>query len=325
MTATASAQQYTTARYAALSIAAALVTIALKTVAWRLTDSVGLLADALESLVNLAAAMFSFWMLLVAARPPSGEFDFGYSKAEYFASGFEGTLILLASVAIGYEAVDRLLAPQPLGAIGVGLVVSTVASLVNFGVARVLLSASEAHNSIALEADARHLMTDVWTSVGVVIAVGAVALTGWAILDPLIAIAVAVNILWVAFGLVRRSVSGLLDRALSPQAVDAIRAVLEKYRLQGADYHALRTRQAAGRSFVAVHVLVPPSWTVQRGHALLEDVEADIRAVVPGASVMTHLEPIGDPASYADIELDREEGGTGEVCLLRNGRSQTGR
>jgi cation diffusion facilitator family transporter len=207
--------------------------------------------------------------------------------------------------------------------VGVGLVISVVASLVNFGVARVLLRASDAHNSIALEADARHLMTDVWTSVGVVIAVGAVVVTGWAILDPLIAIGVAINILWVAFGLVRRSVSGLLDRALSPQAVDAIRAVLEKYRLQGADYHALRTRQAAGRSFVAVHVLVPPSWTVQRGHALLEDVEADIRAVVPGASVMTHLEPIGDPASYADIELDREEGE--EPCLLRNGRSQPGR
>ena len=323
MTVTASPQQYMTARYAALSIAAALVTIALKTVAWRLTDSVGLLADALETVVNLAAAMFSYWMLLVAARPPSGDFDFGYSKAEYFASGFEGTLILLASVLIGYEAVERLLAPQPLESVGVGLVVSMVASLVNFGVARVLLRASEAHNSIALEADAHHLMTDVWTSIGVVIAVGAVAVTDWAILDPLIAIAVAINILWVAVWLVRRSVSGLLDRALSPHAGDAIRAVLEKYRLQGADYHALRTRQAAGRSFVAVHVLVPPSWTVQRGHTLLEDVEADIRAVVPGASVMTHLEPIGDPASYADIELDRE-GGEGP-CLLRNGRSQTGR
>jgi cation diffusion facilitator family transporter len=232
-------------------------------------------------------------------------------------------LILLASVAIGWTAVERLLAPHPLEAVGMGLVVSTAASLVNFGVARVLLRASEANNSIALEADARHLLTDVWTSVGVVIAVGAVELTGWAILDPLIAILVAMNILWVAYGLVHRSVSGLLDRALSPRAVDAIRAVLEKYRLEGADYHALRTREAAGRSFVAVHVLVPPTWTVQRGHSLLEAVERDIRAAVPGTTVMTHLEPIGDPASYADIELDRGEGG--EVCLLRNGRSQIGR
>lgn len=292
-------------RFAWLSIAAAIATIALKTIAWWITDSVGLLSDALESIVNLAAATLTLVLLSVAARPPDDEHAYGYSKAEYFASGFEGTLILVAAAAIAWAAGERLLNPQPLEAVGAGLAVSVVASAINLGVARVLLKAGREHGSIALEADAHHLMTDVWTSVGVVVGVAAVALTGWQRLDPILALAVAANIVWMGVQLVRRSVLGLLDRAVPAEARHAIEGVLARHRDQGIAFHALRTRQAAGRSFVSVHVLVPGAWTVQRGHDVLEEIDADIRAVLPNASVFTHLEPREDPASYRDIPLDR--------------------
>jgi len=292
-------------RFAWLSIGAAAASILLKGGAWWLTGSVGLLSDALESFVNLAAAVMTLTMLMLAARPPDEQYEYGYSKAEYFASGFEGTLILVAAALIGIAAVERLRAPQALTQIGLGLAVSVAASAINFAVARVLARAGRRHRSIALEADAQHLMTDVWTSVGVVLGVGAVALTGWLWLDPLVALAVAANILWAGVHLMRRSVYGLLDRALPPAERKAIEAALAEFRAQGIEFHALRTREAAGRSFVSMHVLVPGDWTVQRGHDVLEAIEERVRRTVPHASVFTHLEPREDPASYDDVKLDR--------------------
>ena len=294
-------------RFAWLAIAAAVATIALKAAAWWLTGSVGLLSDALESFVNLAAAIVTLAMLTVAARPPDEEYAYGYSKAEYFASGLEGTLILVAAVLIGIAAVERLLAPQPLERVGVGLAVSVVASAVNLGAARVLARAGRHYGSIALEAGAKHLMTDVWTSAGVVVGVGLVALTDWLSLDPVIALAVAAHIVWAGVGIVRRSVVGLLDRALPEAERRAIEAVLDRFRPQGIEFHALRTRAAAGRSFVSMHVLVPGAWSVQRGHDVVEEIEARVRDAVPSASVFTHIEPLEDPASYQDEPLDREQ------------------
>jgi cation diffusion facilitator family transporter len=295
-------------RFAWLSIAAAVATIALKAAAWWLTGSVGLLSDALESFVNLAAAVVTLAMLTVAARPPDEEYAYGYSKAEYFASGLEGSLILVAAVLIGIAAIGRILAPQPLERIGIGLAVSVVASAVNFGTARVLARAGRHYRSIALEADAQHLMTDVWTSAGVVVGVALVALTGWLWLDPTIALAVAVHIVWAGVGIVRRSAVGLLDRALPGTERRAIESVLGEFRARGIEFHALRTRAAAGRSFVSMHVLVPGAWSVQRGHDVVEEIEARVREAVPSASVLTHLEPLEDPASYKDEALDRSTG-----------------
>lgn len=292
--------------YAWLSICVAIATIALKTFAWRLTGSVGLLSDALESLVNLAAAIVALLMIQIAARPPDEDHAYGYSKAEYFASGLEGGLIFLAAAAIAVAAVQRLLAPMPLEAIGIGLAVSVFASLLNLVVGRMLIRAGRRYQSIALEADGHHLMTDVWTSAGVVIGVLLVTATGWLWLDPVIAIAVAINILWTGYRLLARSARGLLDQALSPADRGVIAAALARYEAQGIRFHALRTRQAAGRSFVSVHVLVPGAWTVQRGHELLEEIERDLRQTIAGATVFTHLEPIEDPASFEDRELNRD-------------------
>jgi cation diffusion facilitator family transporter len=293
------------ARFAWLSIAAAVVTIALKTAAWLLTGSVGLLSDAAESVVNLVAAITTLGMLTVAARPPDAEHAYGHDKAEYFASGVEGALIIVAALAIAWSAVNRLLHPAPIDRLGIGLAVSTGASLVNFAVARVLFTAGRKHHSIALEADAHHLMTDVWTSAAVLTGIGVVALTGWERLDPVVAIGVAANITWAGAKLIRRSALGLLDTALPPAEQSAVQAVLEAHRGPEVQFHALRTRQAASRRFVSVHVLVPGSWTVARGHALLERIEHGIREAVPRVAVFTHLEALEDPASYADEVLDR--------------------
>jgi cation diffusion facilitator family transporter len=299
-------------RYAWLSIAAALATIAMKTLAWWITGSVGLLSDAMESMVNLVAAIVTLLMLGLAARPPDDEHAYGYSKAEYFASGFEGTLIFAAAAAIAIAAIDRLIAPRPITSVGIGLAISAVAAAVNLGVSVVLLRAGRQHRSIALEADAKHLMTDVWTSAGVIVAVFLVATTGWQRLDPLVALAVAANILWSGVGLIRRSFFGLLDRALPADERRAIETVLDAYGDEGVQYHALRTREAAGRSFVSVHVLVPGDWSVQRGHDVLERIEADIRSRLPTASVLTHLEPREDPASFEDVALDRHRAADGK-------------
>jgi len=292
-------------RYAWLSVAAALATIILKGMAYWLTGSIGLLSDAVESVVNLLGAGMAVVALTIAARPPDEEHFYGHSKAEYFSSGAEGTLILIAALSICIAAIGRLINPQPLERAGVGLAVSAIASLINFGVARILLRAGKQHNSIALEADARHLMTDVWTSIGVIGSVLAVSLTGWQPLDPLVALAVAANIVWSGIQLVRRSVSGLMDSALPPKEREVVLAVLERYRNRGIQYHALRTRQAAARRFVSLHVLVPGSWTVRRGHQMMEQLEADIRNALPGTSVFTHMEPLEDPLSLQDAELNR--------------------
>jgi cation diffusion facilitator family transporter len=290
-------------RYAWLSIAAAVATILLKGIAWWLTGSVGLLSDALESFVNLAGALMALAMLSLAASPADDKHAYGHGKAEYFSSAFEGFLILLAAVSIAYTAIDRFLHPQEIEAVGVGLLVSVVASLINLFAARELLKAGRAHNSITLEADAKHLMTDVWTSVGVIIGVGLVWLSGWLWLDPIIALIVAGNIVWTGWHLMSQSASGLMDAAIPEEQIASIEAVLAKYRAQGLDFHALRTRQAGRQAFISLHVLVPGEWTVQRGHDVVEDIEAGIREVVPFSHLTTHLEPIEDPASHNDKEI----------------------
>ncbi|MDH3444750.1 MAG: cation diffusion facilitator family transporter [Deltaproteobacteria bacterium] len=292
-------------KFAWLSIAAALATVSLKASAYYMTGSVGLLSDALESVVNLAAALMALAMLVVAARPPDEMHAFGYSKAEFFSSGVEGALILLAAVSIVWSAIPRLITPRPLEQVGIGLAVSALAAILNFVVARLLLAAGIKYRSITLEADAHHLMTDVWTSAALVGGIGMVVVTGWTRLDPIIAIVVAINILWTGFKLMRRSVLGLLDATLPLAEQEIIKQVLSRYESEGMQYHALRTRYAGRRSFISVHVLVPGNWTVQRGHELLERVERDIRAAISGAAVITHLEPIGDPASWQDLTLDR--------------------
>jgi cation diffusion facilitator family transporter len=291
--------------YAWVSIGAAIATICLKGAAYWLTGSVGLLSDAMESLVNLAGALMALTMIKIAARPPDEEHAYGYTKAEYFSSGFEGGMIFLAAIAIGVAAMERLLSPHALEQLGLGMAVSAAATAVNLMVGRLLIRVGRRRNSIALEADGHHLMTDVWTSVGVIIALLAVLATDWQWLDPLIGIAVALNILWVGYRLLKRSALGLLDRALPAEGRRAIHEVLARYGELGAQFHALRTRQAAGRSFVSVHVLVPGAWTVQHGHDLVERIERDIRDVVPAAVVFTHLEPAEDPASFLDEEFDR--------------------
>jgi cation diffusion facilitator family transporter len=292
-------------RYAWLSIAAAIVTIGLKSFAYLLTGSVGLLSDAVESLVNLVAAFLALAMLIVAARPADEEHQYGHSKAEYFASGAEGVLILLAAISIAVAAVYRILAPRPVEQAGIGLVIAVVASAINFGVARVLLNVGKKNNSITLEADAHHLMTDVWTSVAVIGGVGAVAITDWEVLDPIVALAVAANIVRTGFQLMRRSVAGLMDVALPPEEYEKVLTVLNKYKEQGIQFHAIRTRQAAGRRFVSIHVLVPGRWTTHKGHHVVENIEADIRSVLAGVILFTHLEPVDDPLSFQDIEIDR--------------------
>ena len=292
-------------RFAWISIAAALVTIVLKGLAYLMTGSVGLLSDAIESLVNLVGGVMALAMLTVAARPADEDHAYGHTKAEYFSSGVEGALILLAAASIAYAAVHRLLVPKLLQEIGLGLAVSALASGVNLAVALLLLRVGRKRNSITLEANAEHLLADVWTSVGVVIGVGAVVLTGWQPLDPIIALIVAANIVWTGLKIVRRSTLGLMDTALAAEDQAKVREVLHSYEQDGVRFHALRTRQSGARKFMSVHVLVPGHWTVQRGHELLERIEADIRRGLPGASVLTHLEPLDDPASFADEHLER--------------------
>lgn len=294
-------------RYAWLSIAAALATIVLKGVAWWITGSVGLLSDALESFVNLAGALMALAMLTLAEQPEDEDHAHGHGKAEYFSSAFEGFLILAAAVAIAWTAIERLFAPRPLEAVGVGLAVSVVASAINFGAARVLLAAGRASHSITLEADAHHLMTDVWTSAGVVVGVGLAWATGWLWLDPAIALAVAANIVWTGWVLLRRSAGGLMDASLPKEERGAIEAALAGFANDGIGYHALRTRQAGARAFVTVHLLVPGRWSVQEAHDCSERIERAMRKAVPRAHVTTHLEPREDPAALRDAGLDRRE------------------
>jgi cation diffusion facilitator family transporter len=291
--------------YAVLSIVAATLTIALKFGAYLLTGSIGLFSDAAESLVNLIAALIALWALTLAARPPDEEHTFGHSKAEYFASGLEGALILLAAVSIASTAWQRLQTPQPLDNVGIGLIVTLAAAALNGFVALILRRAGRRLRSITLEADAQHLLTDVWTSAGVVVGIVLVQQTGWLILDPLIALAVAVNIVWTGVRLLRETGYGLLDSALPGVDQQIIANILARYEPQGILFHALRTRQAGPRRFVSLHVLVPGDWSVQQGHDLCEEIELAIGQALPETHVTTHLEPLEDPSAWEDQGLDR--------------------
>ena len=296
------------ASFAWLSIFAAVLTIGLKAGAFLLTGSVGLLSDALESLVNLATAVVALLVLNIAARPPDEEHQYGHNKAEYFSSGFEGALILVAAAGILATSIHRLFNLQAIDQVGIGAVISLGASLVNLLVAQVLLRAGRQYNSIVLEADARHLMTDVWTSVGVVIGIGAESLTGREWLDPVIALLVACNIVWSGLFLTRRSLLGLLDTALSRDECLQVISILRRFEQQeGIGWHALRTRSAGSRRFVSVHILVPDAWTVREAHDVSERIEQDIREALSTATIFTHVEPLNDPASWQDTALDRGE------------------
>ena len=296
-------------RFAVLSVLAAVVTIGLKAAAYAITGSIGLLSDALESLANLVAALVALYALWVAARPADEEHAYGHTKAEYFSSGFEGLLIVVAAVGIVVAAVRRWIEPQPIEEPALGLAASALASVVNLAVARVLLRVGKRHESITLEADAQHLMADVWTSLGVILGVGAAAATGWHRLDAAVAIAVALNVLRSGLRLLDRSMHGLLDTSLPEETLSEIKAILDAHNGMGVRYHALRTRQAGARRFISFHILVPGSWTVQRGHDLLEAIEERIRAAVPNSVVDTHLEPIEDPVSWEDTRLERRSQG----------------
>jgi cation diffusion facilitator family transporter len=288
-----------------LSVAAALATITLKTIAWRLTNSVGLLSDAAESVVNLVAAVVALGALRWAAKPADEEHAYGHTKAEFFSAGIEGAMIMLAAVTIAVSAISRLQHPQPLSDVGIGLAVSVAASLINLAVGLLLVRAGREHRSITLEADGRHLLTDVWTSVGVVAGVAAVAISGFERLDAIVALVVALNIVRTGVSLVRRAAGGLMDRAVDDAARAQIEDVLAAFASRGVQFHALRTRQAGRRAFVSVHLLVPGEWTVRRGHDVAEEVEAALHARLPYVTVFTHVEPLEDPRSFDDVSLDR--------------------
>ena len=298
-------EQSSLKKYAWVSIYAALVTIALKSVAWWLTGSVGLLSDAIESLVNLAGGVMALAMISIAEQPADDDHAYGHNKAEYFSSGVEGTLILLAAGSIAWAAIPRLLHPRALEEVGLGLLVSLAASVVNLLVALWILRAGRKAGSITLEANARHLLTDVWTSVGVIVGICLVYATGALWLDAVVALLVAANIVWTGVGIVRRSIAGLMDKALPLEERKVVDAVLARYRDEEVDFHAVLTRQAGTRKFVSMHVLVPGDWSVQRGHELLERIEADVRESLPQSNVFTHLEPKDDPVSFADEKLER--------------------
>ena len=279
-------------RFAWLSIAAAVITITLKTVAYYFTGSVGLLSDALESLINLAAAIIALWMLKVSAQPADEEHAFGHDKAEYFSSGIEGTLIFIAAVGIAYTAVQRLLAPQPLEQIGIGLLVSGVATAVNLFVALILVKAGKKHHSLILEADGHHLMTDVWTSIGVVIGVGLVYLTGWLPLDPIVAILVAMNITWTGYSLIKRSVLGLMDTAVAPEIQSIAERILQDHIAKdGITFQNLRSRQSGMKKFFYVDILFPNDWTIYKVHDIADKIEIEIADKIPNSTVFTLLEP----------------------------------
>jgi cation diffusion facilitator family transporter len=279
-------------RFAWLSIAAAITTIALKMAAYWFTGSVGLLSDALESLINLAAAIVALFALKISSQPADEEHAFGHDKAEYFSSGIEGTLIFLAALSIAYAAFQRLFAPQPLEQIGIGLIVSGAATAVNLIVSLILIRAGKTHHSLILEADGHHLMTDVWTSIGVIAGVGLVNLTGWLRLDPIVAILVAVNIVWTGYSLIKRSVLGLMDTAVPPELQTIAEEVLKNYAAQeGITYENFRSRQAGMKKFFYVDVQFPDDWTIHRVHEIADRIEVEIGEKIPNSTVFSHLEP----------------------------------
>lgn len=291
--------------YAGLSIIAAVVTIALKVGAYLLTGSVGLFSDAAESSVNLVAAVGAFLALGTAARPPDEEHAYGHTKAEYFSSALESVLIIVAAVWIAVTAIGRLLEPQPLENLGVGLTIGLVAAGINGAVGLVLLRGGRRLRSAALRADGQHLLTDVWTSVGVVIGIFLVWFTGWLVLDPLIALLVAGNIVWIGIRLLNDTAHGLLDTARPPEEQEIITGIQARYEEAGIEFHALRTRNAGRRRFVSMHVLVPGKWSVKRGHDLSVRIEKDLTQALPMTTVFVHIVPLEDPVSWQDQELDR--------------------
>lgn len=304
--------------YGWLSIFAALSTITLKSYAYFLTDSVGLLSDALESIINLVAAMIMLVVLYIAAKPPDEKHPYGHEKIEYFSSGAEGVMILLAAVSIIMTAQERLFHPQPLQQLDIGIAISIFASIINLIVALILIRAGKKNNSITLESDGKHLMTDVWTTVGILIGIGIIltansfeeslaiakkfGLNGWEILDPIIAMLVALNIVWTGLQLLRRTFSGLMDAALVSTEQAQIIDILERFVLsEGIAYHAFRTRYSGARRFMSVHILVPGNWSVQQGHDLVESIEKRITEIFDNIDIDTHLEPIEDPVSWEHL------------------------
>jgi cation diffusion facilitator family transporter len=292
-------------RFAWLSIATAIFTIALKFGAYLLTDSVGLLSDALEGFVNLAAATVALITLRIVEQPPDETHEYGHDKAEYFSSGSEGSLILVAAAGILITSTMRLLDPQPIEQPGLGLAIASLAALLNLIVGQVLLRAGERYDSITLEADGQHLMSDVWTSVGVVVGVTTAVLTGWAWLDPVVAILIGLKIGYEGLKIFRRSVRGLMDAPISAPEREAVEDILAGHGGQGVHWHALRTRQAGGRRFISVHLLVPGTWTVQQAHDLSEELEQKVATAVPRSTLFTHVEPEDDPRALGDEDLDR--------------------
>lgn len=288
-------------RYAWLSIAAALATITMKTGAWWVTGSIGLLADAAESIVNLVAAVAALVALRVAARAADDNHHFGHSKAEYFSAAIEGAMIFVAASFIIWQSIGRLLDPQPVERAGVGLAISVVASVVNGAVAWVLLRAGRRHRSITLRADGQHLLTDVWTSVGVVVGVLLVVLTGLDWLDPVVALLVGANIIWTGWRLVSESGRGLMDEALDPQVNARIADALARHRTDEVDIHGLRTRGAGHLSFADMHVLVPGAWSVRRAHDTVEEIEHALAEEFDDLTVTIHIEPREDPRAYDDF------------------------
>lgn len=293
-------------KFAWLSIFTAIVTIILKSIAYFLTGSVGLLSDAVESLVNLAAGIIALFMLKIAETPPDADHSYGHSKAEYFASIMEGIFIFIAAIAIIASAIERIIHPKLIEQAYLGLGISIAASIANYITAQKLLKIGKKHHSITLEADGHHLMTDVITTAGVIMAVFFVAITGFQILDPIVAILVAINIIFTGSSLIKRSILGLLDTSISREQLEIINNIFKKYERKGLKFHGLRTRQSAQRKFVEFHVLSPGIWTVKKGHDLLEDIEKDIRDLIKNVTITTHLEPVEDPRSLKDISIERE-------------------
>ncbi|GHO61796.1 transporter [Ktedonobacter sp. SOSP1-52] len=298
-------KQHSLRLYMFLSIAAALVTMAVKFVGYQLTGSVGLFSDAAESVVNLVAALVGLWAVTLAARPADEEHAYGHSKSEYFSSGVEGALILVAALVIAYEAIPRLLHPEPIDQAYLGLSFSVLGAAINGILGWFMLREGKKQRSVTLQADAHHLFADVFTTVGVLVGVLLVALTQWYILDPIVALLVAANIIWTGLKLLRQTGLGLLDTALPQEDQEQVKAILAAYQQQGLAFHAIRSRMAGRRRFVSFHVIVPGQWTVLKGHTMCEEIELAIREALPESTVFTHLEPKEDPVSFEDIELDR--------------------
>lgn len=292
--------QVNLAKFAWMSIIVSVVVFGMKMAAWWATGSVGLLSDALESTVNIVAAVVALFALRTAMKPADAMHHFGRGKAEYFSASIEGFMILLAALIIVYTAIERIITPRDLEQIGWGLTISTIAAIVNGGTALILLRAGKLHRSPVLVADGKHLMTDVWTSAGVIVGVGLVVVTGWNRLDGIVALAVGLNIIVTGVNLLRSSTAGLMDKALSDEDHEKIVKVLTKYESDEVKFHALQTREAGRQRFVSMHVLVPGAWSIQKGHDLSEELEADIIADLPGTIITTHVEPLEDERSWAD-------------------------